>query len=177
MTLHTDIEYRCRKCGLRYVPFKPGSKCPLCGTPSEKTYTDFIDFFFKSAFYNLERYGFFTPIAWANISIGDRYLYSGFQLLQILHHEYIRQHILNILRNSGVREIKHSPSSREGFIELVERVHNEGECMNKAREILERSLEGVESEREKAVINHIATFLREICRELSRKYKVGNNQN
>ena len=74
MTYHSNYNFTCSVCGLNYIPFKAGVKCPKCGSEPKETY-DIISEAIGAWFYHAELYGQGTPPFYAVTSLGDHYIH------------------------------------------------------------------------------------------------------
>ena len=69
MTLHTYhrkySDHKCPKCKARYVPYKPGIKCPKCGYDEDITKnTDYIETLIDGLNLNMKKGNSYLPGAW-----------------------------------------------------------------------------------------------------------------
>lgn len=81
MTLHSNVHYRCKNCGLYFIPLPKFKICPKCNHKSIKVFNDFIKEAIRSVLYNLSRYGSFSPLVWAACTICDNYYSLAFDFL------------------------------------------------------------------------------------------------
>jgi len=81
MTLHSNVNYNCKNCGVNFVPLPVFKKCPKCNYKSTKVFNHFIEETIRSALFNLTNYGSFIPYGWGVFTIGDHYYWLAFQFL------------------------------------------------------------------------------------------------
>jgi len=81
MTLHSNVNYKCKNCGLYFIPLPKFKICPKCNHKSIKVFNYFIEETIRSALYNLTRYGSFIPPVWLTRTIGDQYYLIAFEFL------------------------------------------------------------------------------------------------
>ena len=118
MTLHSDCDHACERCGVFYIPYDNYIPCPICGV-IENTRYDFISEAIDSLNLNKSLYRTYLPHYWAIITPGDYillklfklfelydYLYSPLDFLSVAwkllnqenwqYEEYLQTHVLNI---------------------------------------------------------------------------------
>lgn len=162
MTLHPYQIYKCKKCGFNYIPILFTSRCPYCGAPIKQVFNDFIDLFFKSASYNLNRYGTFSNVFWFVLSVGDSYYLAGFELLEYFHTKYL---IYSVEREDEL-------PSKISFEDIM-KVYRYKECISVSEILMKNAYNESKDEKQRALINHIDLFLKKVCEELNRRKNDG----
>lgn len=81
MTIHSDVEYKCKYCDTRFVPIPEVPYCPRCFRNSDTVFPDFVKNTIKSAQFNLSAYGMFVKM-WMQMDIGDFYYSMAFHFLK-----------------------------------------------------------------------------------------------
>jgi hypothetical protein len=80
MSIHSDVEYGCEKCGQRFIPLTNQQKCPKCGHEAPQVFEDFIYQTNFSAINNLT-YGPFYPAIYGVFTLDDQYYYLAYKFL------------------------------------------------------------------------------------------------
>lgn len=80
MSLHIYYDHQCPECEAYYIPYSDTVVCPKCGFKEDEVY-DIIPELTRSAQYQMDTMGFYTPIAWWVGSFGDHVALVIFELL------------------------------------------------------------------------------------------------
>ncbi len=80
MTIHSDVEYKCKYCDTPFVPIPQSPNCPKCNRKSKVVFPDFVNEALDSARFNLSHYGMFVKM-WLTLNVGDSYFYLAFRFL------------------------------------------------------------------------------------------------
>ena len=80
MTMHSDVEYKCKNCDTDFVPIPEVRYCPKCFRDSDTVFPDFVKNTIESAQFNLSAYGMWVKM-WFTIDIGDFYYFWAFSFL------------------------------------------------------------------------------------------------
>ena len=70
MSLHIMYDHQCSECEAYYIPYDEDIVCPNCGKDEEKA-LNIVTELTKSAQYQMNTMGFYSPIAWWTGSFGD----------------------------------------------------------------------------------------------------------
>jgi len=144
MTLHSQADYKCEKCGLHYIPFPPVTTCPYCHAQAKKVFKTFIDEFLVSAAYNIHRYRHALPFAWAELTTGDEIFLRGFAFLELLRIKLQLRHAHEMFEKGVPCEV---------CIDLIEQLTNE-------------VAPKIRSEEGHARLRYLKIFLKEVCKRL-----------
>ena len=80
MSLHIMYDHQCLECEAYYIPYAKDIVCPNCGKAEKKVF-NIVAELAKSAQYQMNTMGFYTPIAWWTGSFGDYVALIIFQIL------------------------------------------------------------------------------------------------
>lgn len=86
MTIHSYYNHKCPKCGVEYIAFKKGIKCPQCNADPKEVYP--IAKEALSAWrYHKKMYGSGVPPVFVILSSGDKYIYISAVFLDRYNNE------------------------------------------------------------------------------------------
>lgn len=81
MTVHSDVDNKCKYCDTPFVPIPELPTCPKCQRKSDVIFADFVKDTIFSAQFNVSHYHSFIPPAWYVGTIGDHYYNIAFRFL------------------------------------------------------------------------------------------------
>jgi len=82
MTLHSDVEYKCKYCDTHFVPIPEAPNCPKCSRKSETVYANFVrDTIHLAPYVEISRRVTLSS-QWSVTNTGDLYYFRAFQFFR-----------------------------------------------------------------------------------------------